>query len=74
MTDWQLETDEHGDFKYSLKQFLLMRRFRLGGDWTDVCSDVSAEITANSEWDIEARDTYMSWQRWYLNQSEAVPA
>lgn len=62
---WDYETDEHGDFKYTLRQYLLMRRLHAGGDWTDVCAEVSREIALNYDWDVEATDTYRNWQKWY---------
>lgn len=62
---WDHPADEHGDFEYTLRQFLLMRRLHLGGEWTDVCNDVSREIAQNPDWDIEERDTYRNWRVWY---------
>jgi len=66
LTEWQqTEADVHGDFHYTLRQYLLMRRLNCGGEWTDVCNDVSDEIMRNYEWDVDARDTYSNWQSWY---------
>lgn len=66
VTEWQnTKTDEHGDFLYTLRQYLLMRRLNLGGDWTDVCNDVSREVMQNYTWDVDARDTYSNWTAWY---------
>ena len=71
---WEHETDEHGDFKYTLRQYLLMRRLALGGDWTDVVTAVNAEISRNvGEWDVEATDTYRNWQAWYYGGKPAGP-
>lgn len=64
-------TDQHGDFQYTLRQYLLMRRLNLGGEWTDVVYDVTRELTVNHEWDAEAEDTYANWQDWYYGR---VPA
>lgn len=50
--------DEHGDFKYTLRQFLLMRRLHEGGDWTDVVREVSQLLRANDEWDQDELRTY----------------
>lgn len=61
----KFDTDEHGDFKYTLRQYLLMRRNNQGGDWTDVLADVNAETRANPEWNVDCKDTYMNWQDWY---------
>lgn len=63
------DTDPHGDFKYTLRQYLLMRRNNHGGDWTDVLADVNAEQRAHPEWDTEAKDTYMNWQHRYATGS-----
>lgn len=66
VTEWQqTQADEHGDFLYTLRQYLLMRRLSLGGDWTDVVSDVSREITENYMWDVDERDSYHNWHNWY---------
>lgn len=62
------DTDIHGDFKYTLRQFLLMRRNNQGGDWTDVVKDVDYEQRNHPDWDVDDKDTYMNWQRWYREQ------
>lgn len=63
---WEYPEDEHGDFKYTLRQYLLMRRLNLGGEWTDVCTEVAREVAVHGyEWDLNATDTYRNWQQWY---------
>lgn len=62
---WNYPEDEHGNFKYTLRQYLLMRRLNLGGEWTDVVKDVDHECRTHSEWDVEAHNTYRDWQAWY---------
>lgn len=65
------EEFDHGDFKYTLRQYLLMRRLSLGGDWTDVLADVNREIRANPEWDVEELASYDEWRDWYYGSEVA---
>ena len=58
--------DEHGDFRYTLHQFLLMRRLNLGGEWSDIVREVGREIGENPDWDVEERDTFRNWRAWYF--------
>jgi hypothetical protein len=71
---YDYETDEHGDFKYTLRQYLLMRRLNLGGEWTDVCTEVSREVSEHGyAWDLNAEDTYRNWQGWYYGRTPTGP-
>lgn len=62
-----ITTDVHGDFQYTLRQFLLMRRLHQGGEWTEVVKDVAREIGGREEWDIDARATYRDFTTWYTS-------
>lgn len=42
---WEYPEDEHGDFKYTLRQFLLMYRLNQGGEWTEVLAWASRQLT-----------------------------
>lgn len=59
------EPFDHGEFKYTLRQYLLMRYLNRGGDWTDVVTQVNQELWDRREWDGEALNTYADWRRWY---------
>lgn len=66
MSDWwNYPEDEHGDFKYTLRQFLLMYRLNQGGEWGEVLEWASRQLT-EQQWDPEEQRTYMDWSRWYL--------
>lgn len=68
VTEWKpLEEDEHGDFKYTLRQYLLMRRLQQGGEWPEVVAAVDKQFSRNHEWDVdpESTDTYRNWTTWY---------
>lgn len=67
----QVETDQHGDFEYTLRQFLLMHRLHAGGEWPDVLADVNRMI-GNNEWDVDAKDTYRNWTVWYNGDRETT--
>lgn len=67
--------DQHGDFQYTLRQYLLMRRLQLGGEWTDVVKDVNRGISEHDEWDIDTRATYRDFTTWYtLGAAGSGPA
>lgn len=63
---------DHGEFKYTLRQYLLMRKLNRGGDWTDVLREVNEELWRNPEWDAEALNTYDNWRAWYDLNRERV--
>lgn len=60
-------TDEHGDFEYTLRQYLLMRRHSLGGEWTEIYRDVVYELAHHPAWDADEKDTYANWRTWYYS-------
>lgn len=59
---------EHGNFQYTLRQFLLLRKHHEGGDWTDTMNAVGSEFHQNPEWDPDWLDTYDNWLSWYYGQ------
>lgn len=60
------EQFDHGNFRYTLRQYLLMRYLNRGGDWTDVLARVNKELWEHrTDWDGEAMNTYGNWRRWY---------
>lgn len=63
------DTDIHGNFRYTLRVFLLMRRHNEGGDWNDVVKDVDTEQRHHPDWDVDEKDTYVHWQHWYAKAS-----
>lgn len=56
---------DHGEHKYTLRQFLLMQELHRGGEWTDVCAKVTRELASHVDWDCEAENTYANWRTWY---------
>lgn len=63
-TDQGAVTD-HGDFKYTFRQYLLMRGLNRGGDWTDVCARVAEQLQSRPDWDPDELDTYDAHERTY---------
>lgn len=63
------ETDEHGNFKYTLRQYLLMRQLETRGadEWTAICGDVTKQVLDN-EWDPDALATYDEHQAWFRGE------
>lgn len=62
---WDYPEDEHGDFQYTLRQFLLMYRLNLGGEWEEVTEWTRRQIIEH-QWDPDDERTYRDHMKWYL--------
>lgn len=69
LPEYLYPVNDHGDFEYTLRVFLLLRRHQQGGEWTEVVADVDKQQRDHPDWDMETTNTYCDWQAWYFGEN-----